>query len=297
MKGLFISGGSTKFIALLSAVKELNEQDFRPDILAGVSSGAIVSLVYACDVMKEAINIGLNLSMDTIFSQCPFTSKGKITGSAIWNIIRGKTYLGKMGNLEKAIRSIVTKEKFESYQNNPEAPHVIVLAVNASNKTRKIWYLKQCKYELAIKAVMASSSIPLVCTPVEIDGQFYYDGGLRDHTPGNYVLERTKLGSMLTKVVTVFSRPEQLDDVPNNSWNRDILTVFNDLVMPTMNYEISKNDHFQEERLCVERKIMYRPVFIERFVEHLYDVNNERMKLGYRLGKKAVEKYYGFATN
>ena len=33
------------------------------------------------------------------------------------------------------------------------------------------------------RQVMASCAIPAVCRPVEIDGRFYYDGGVSDSIP------------------------------------------------------------------------------------------------------------------
>src|SRR6056297_3966536 len=46
--------------------------------------------------------------------------------------------------------------------------------------TGKIEYLSQGN---VVKAVQASSSIPIIFSPVEINGQLYVDGGLLDNVP------------------------------------------------------------------------------------------------------------------
>lgn len=52
-----------------------------------------------------------------------------------------------------------------------------------------------------LRALLATSSLPLLSPPVEIDGQFYLDGGVADSIPLRYALTRHK------KAVVVLTRP------------------------------------------------------------------------------------------
>ena len=45
--GLVLSGGGVKGIAHIGVIKSLNERDIYPDIVSGVSAGAIVGALYA----------------------------------------------------------------------------------------------------------------------------------------------------------------------------------------------------------------------------------------------------------
>ena len=297
MKALFMSGGATKFVSIVAAARTLQEDfDYKPDVIAGVSSGSISGLIMACNLLDVGIEIGKELTLDTIFDKCPFNDKGNITLGAIVRLLRGKNYIGKMGNLEKLIKAVVTRDIFEAYQNDDKSPEVAVMAVNATSRARQIWWLKRLDYNKAIKAVMASSSIPGMAPPVEIDGQYYYDGGLRDHSPGNYILDKTDYGGWIKEAVTIFSRPEDYKTPASTSWKKNVATVFMDLVFPVMNMEISKNDEFVENTISIARGIRYRPIFIDPFANSLFDVNSERMEQGYQNGVKAVGKYYGYTN-
>lgn len=59
-------------------------------------------------------------------------------------------------------------------------------------------WLKKDDYRL----LMASSAIPVVCKPVEINGNLYYDGGMSDSIPFKRAFEEG-----CDKVVTILSKP------------------------------------------------------------------------------------------
>lgn len=293
MKSLFLSGGQTKFIAIIAAAAHLRHQyGYNPDYIFGTSSGAISAALLGMNLEKEGIQIGRKLKMSDIFDKRAFNNNGKVTFSAITRILRGKNYLGTMGNLEKMLRKIITEHKFESYRFSLKTPEIGVLAVNASTKERKMFYLKKLDYDTMIKAIMASCSMPIVCPAVEIGGQNYYDGGVRDHSPGPFVLEKTLYVHSIKEAVTVYSRPENYQVPDSQDWSKNIFKTFMEFMLPTMTIEISKNDASREKEITQKKAIKYTPVYIDSFNEHMFDVNNSNLEKGLLEGIKAVDKYY-----
>ena len=64
------------------------------------------------------------------------------------------------------------------------------MAVGAVNvRTGNLTYFDTTKQRLDVRHIMASGALPPGFPPVEIDGEFYWDGGLASNTPLNYLLE------------------------------------------------------------------------------------------------------------
>ncbi len=88
---------------------------------------------------------------------------------------------------------------FPALVNNPSEYKLV--ATNA--KTGKPAYfdkndLKQDDY----RPIMASCAIPMVCRPVEINGEYYYDGGVSDAIPAQKALD-----DGCDRIVAILSKP------------------------------------------------------------------------------------------
>jgi NTE family protein len=79
------------------------------------------------------------------------------------------------------------------------------LAVGAVNlRTGNLTYFDTRKQRLDVRHIMASGALPPGFPPVEIDGEFYWDGGLASNTPLNYVLEQPGSGDRTVFQVDLF---------------------------------------------------------------------------------------------
>ena len=88
---------------------------------------------------------------------------------------------------------------YSAFRQNP----MDFLAVATEAETGKTVYLgKRTMRQNYYNALMASSAIPYVCAPQEVDGTLYYDGALSDPVP----LEKA-FGLGCEKVVVLLSRP------------------------------------------------------------------------------------------
>lgn len=80
------------------------------------------------------------------------------------------------------------------------------IAVGAVNLTSgNFVYFDNTKTTLRAEHFMASGALPPAFAPVEIDGQFYWDGGLVSNTPLAYVLEQTPRKDTLAFQVDLWS--------------------------------------------------------------------------------------------
>jgi predicted patatin/cPLA2 family phospholipase len=86
-----------------------------------------------------------------------------------------------------------------AFFNNPAEFEVITTSLTSGNS--KVFTKKEIANIGVDKALIASSSIPLLSKPVDIGGQLFFDGGVSDSIPVKYALSKHE------KVVVVLTRP------------------------------------------------------------------------------------------
>lgn len=155
--GLVLSGGGTRGFAHLGAIKALEEHGIKPDIISGVSAGSIVGALYAD-------------GQDAEYALKALISKNLL---GFLKLMIPKKGLLKMTGFERTLKKTLRARTFEDL-NIP----LLVHAVNINT----VEYTLFDKGDL-IQAIKASSSIPVVFPPVEIDGHQYMDGGIVNNFP------------------------------------------------------------------------------------------------------------------
>lgn len=155
--GVVLSGGGTRGFAHLGVLKAMEESGIKADIISAVSAGSVVGALYADGKSPEEILEAL--TSKKLFSYLEITIP--------------KMGLVKMSGFEKTLKSLLKAEKFEDL-NIP----LNVFAVNMNTAE----YTCFNSGPLAI-AVKASSSIPIIFPPVEINNELFTDGGLINNFP------------------------------------------------------------------------------------------------------------------
>ncbi len=155
--GFVLSGGGARGFSHLGILEALFEKGIKPDIISGVSAGAIVgAFISSGKTPHETHQV---LKKGNLFKYTAMTIP--ITG------------LLKLDGLERVIRREIKIEKIEDLP--------IPMYIGVTNITDGISEYRN-KGQLS-KTIMASASIPVLFSPVEIDGKLYCDGGLLENIP------------------------------------------------------------------------------------------------------------------
>ncbi len=96
------------------------------------------------------------------------------------------------------------------------------LSVGAVNvKTGNFEYFDNTEREIRPEHIMASAALPPGFPPVEIDGAYYWDGGLVSNTPLDYVLEKENKEDLLIFQIDLFSARGPLPKTVNEAEERE----------------------------------------------------------------------------
>ena len=155
--GLVLSGGGTRGFAHLGVIAALFENGIKPDVISGTSAGAIAGAFIAAG--KTPTEIRDILKKDSFFKytklQLPKDGLMKLTG----------------------LKELFHKEI--RVKNLEELGIPIFISISNLN-SGEVEYRSAGKLD---ETVLASSSIPILFAPVNIDGKLFVDGGLLDNVP------------------------------------------------------------------------------------------------------------------
>ncbi len=155
--GIILSGGAVRGFAHLGVLKALNENNIFPDAISGVSAGALVGAFYADGYSPEEIF--------EIFSKNSIFDFVKVA-------IPKNGFLGNK-DLTKVLKNNLRAKNFENLKID------FTLAATNLNKGE----LRYFNSGEIIPALIASTSIPILFQPVEIENEMYVDGGVFDNLP------------------------------------------------------------------------------------------------------------------
>lgn len=189
MKGLVLGGGGAKGAYQLGVAKALEELNYRPRVVSGTSVGAINGAFMAAGVDSEA---GARM-------WCQMTNRRVAPRRRdYWNVFKWpsiSTFAGLRSWLE---------ENLDMEAVNSSDTKLFVTAVNEDQGVPQTW----TQPDLSIDRILASSAIPGIYPPVEIDGTQYIDGGVLRNTP-----LRPVLNEGCDEIVVVTMQPHGPDHV------------------------------------------------------------------------------------
>ena len=155
--GIVLSGGGARGFAHCGALLAFEEMGIRPDIMAGVSAGSIVTALYASGMRPREIL--------EAFADVSFTDFAELS------IPRDGFF--SMDGFRKFLR------KHIPYTDISEFPLPIVICATDMNENRPAAF----REGNVVDCVAASCSIPIVFKPVKIKGVPYVDGGVLANLP------------------------------------------------------------------------------------------------------------------
>lgn len=194
--GLALGGGAVLGAAHIGAMRAIKELDLEVEAIAGTSIGAMIGALYACGNDFSLIeDIAMDLTWTDItgfsFSRFGLFSNDKIREFLAEKVGEGATFEDVSMPLSIVATNITTGEK------------VVLQSGNLAD------------------AVMASTCLPGIYKPVEINGELLVDGGIVENVP---ISPLQKMGSSPIVAIDLnasqtYERPGNMIDVLVNSFH------------------------------------------------------------------------------
>jgi NTE family protein len=221
--GLVLQGGGALGSYQAGVFEALEAAGYRPDWVAGISIGAINAAIIAGNAPKDAVG-ALRTFWEEITAPSswwprvphgPLETMQQKAGAAQalmfgqpgffqprshigWGSDPGQVSYYDTAPLKKTLERLVDFGRI----NSPGGMRLSVGAVNV--RTGRFLYFDSAEMKILPEHVMASGALPPGFPPVEIGGEFYWDGGLVSNTPLQYVLEYYPRRSRLCFQVDLF---------------------------------------------------------------------------------------------
>lgn len=173
--GLVLSGGAAYGLANAGVLSVLEREGLRPDYVAGSSMGAIIGALYA-----------LTGSMERVMPLCEILRMDNVARLSEQPLKGGKLHGGLLRpQLEKHLKDLLGDARIgdcvipfvcvAGRVKEPIAWSRVVLPGFTDDVLRKVEPVSFGPGTRLLDAIMASSAIPVVFSPVMIDGQEYVD--------------------------------------------------------------------------------------------------------------------------
>ena len=185
---LVLAGGGIRGAVQIGMLQVLTEHGFVPDRIYGSSVGAVNGAVFAGDPTREGVQrmteIWRSLTRETVYPQ------GRLHGP--WLYLQQRDSVFVNAGLRKVIEEGIGYERLEDA--------VIPIEVVATSLTDggERWFT----YGPAVEAVLASSAIPAIFPPVEVDGERFIDGSVVNDVP-----LRRAIDGGATRIVVLLCAP------------------------------------------------------------------------------------------
>jgi NTE family protein len=164
------SGGGPLGALQAGALRALYEHGIRPDIAVGTSVGALNATFLAFDPTPEGVDslskLWLGMTDQDLFPGGRF----KATWARL--LTKGNRIFDNSG-----IRSLITKRLGEARIEDAQLPLGIV-ATDLETGSERVFQTGR-----VLEPLLASTAMPSVFPPVEIEGRLYTDGGVCDNVP------------------------------------------------------------------------------------------------------------------
>ena len=155
--GIALGGGGARGFAHLGVLQALYEKGIFPDVISGVSAGAIAGVFIAAGHSPEDA----------------FHIIKKYKFSAISELNIPKTGLLSSSKMKSSLLKKIQVERLEDL----DTPMIVCVSNMLDGKAE---YLSEGPIA---DIVQASASIPILFSPVKMNGKLYSDGGIFDNVP------------------------------------------------------------------------------------------------------------------
>lgn len=245
--GVALSGGGARGFAHVGALKALEEAGMKPDVIAGVSAGAVAAVMYAAGVPLDEM---LSLFTSTKFTD--FARPSLIHGDGMFSLMRFKQFIEEATGIDR-----LENLRIPTYVGVTDLDHGEPAEFHEGPLGER---------------VVASCSIPIVFSPVEIDGIHYVDGGVLRNLPAWIIREKceTLIGINVSPLRTIEYRKSFLD-----------------IGMRTYNLMAKAN---QQQDMDICDHVIITPELIHYQVFNLKDIHKAYLS-GYAAAHRAIRQW------
>lgn len=235
-----LQGGGSLGAYQVGIIHALQEAGYEPDWFVGTSIGAINSALAAGNSPKDRIDkmetfwnsISNPAALDEslygedihslrlrnffssqrslMFGQPNFFSPRLIPPYFNWNDSPANISFYDTSELKSTLERLIDFDRI-----NSDATRLSVGAVEVC--TGKITYFDSKKQKIFPEHIMASGALPPGFPAIEVEGEFYWDGGISSNSPVSYVLQDKNCYKLLCFMVHLFDsyglQPTSLDEV------------------------------------------------------------------------------------
>lgn len=245
--GVALSGGGARGFAHVGALKALEEAGMKPDVIAGVSAGAVAAVMYAAGVPLDEM---LSLFTSTKFTD--FARPSLIHGDGMFSLMRFKQFIEEATGIDR-----LENLRIPTYVGVTDLDHGEPAEFHEGPLGER---------------VVASCSIPIVFSPVEIDGIHYVDGGVLRNLPAWIIREKceTLIGINVSPLRTF-----------------EYKKSFLDIGMRTYNLMAKAN---QQQDMDICDHVIITPELIHYQVFNLKDIHKAYLS-GYAAAHRAIRRW------
>ena len=215
---LALGGGAARGIAHIAMLEAFDELGIRPKVIAGCSIGAVMGACYAAGLSAKDIRahlaplvVGRSAVVKRILGHP--SKLFKLWSPRYPTIVDGPTLLEIL--LPKAVNTDFARLSIPLH----------LMAVDYATMESVV-----LNKGPVIPAITASSSLPSLMRPVEIDGRVLFDGGFANPTPFDVVQDQADI----TIAVDVGGRPDLRRPVASHGkeelWDGAFFALFNAIV-------------------------------------------------------------------
>ncbi len=184
---LVLAGGGAKGFAHIGVIQILDSLGLRPDFVVGTSSGAIAGALYASGYTGKQIDSLMRaLPMDQVIARYEpqvSTTIGLLRPTAVWDLTAagyalqsGAAHEGELNALMSALflrGNVIARGNFDRLP-------IPFRAIATDLRTHAPVVLGTG--DLA-RAIRASSAIPVILRPMQVEGRWLTDGGIAENEP------------------------------------------------------------------------------------------------------------------
>ena len=182
---LVLEGGGLRGAFTGGVLEYLLENNLNFERVVGVSAGACLGASYVSKQKGRNRRVNVELPSDRRYM-------------GIRHLVATGSYFNMKFIFEEIPERLVPFDE-ATYFANPTEFDIVITSLNTGNP---VYLSKKDQVEIGVgKSLVASSSIPLLSKPVDIQGELFLDGGVGDPIPVKYALGKYQ------KTVVVLTRP------------------------------------------------------------------------------------------